>query len=127
MAYVDGFVLVVPKAKRAAYKKMANEGKHMWMKRGALEYMECRLDQAKPKWTKLTFPTLAKAKKNEDVWFSYIVYKDKKHRDAVNKFIEKDMDEFQKKSSKSKKEMMAEMPFDMKRMAVGGFAVEVEG
>jgi alkaline phosphatase len=127
MAYVDGFVLVVPKAKRAAYKKMANEGKDMWMKRGALQYVEAKLDDAKPKWVTFTFPQMTKAKKNEDVWFSYIVYKDKKKRDAVNKLIQKDMEEYQKKSGKSKKQAMAEMPFDMKRMAYGGFTVEVEG
>lgn len=125
--YVDGFVLVVPKAKRAAYKKMAEEGKQMWLKRGALDYKECRLDHAKPKWVTFTFPKMAKAKKGDEVWFSYIVYRDKKHRDTVNKAMEKDMVEWQKKEGKSKKEAMAAMPFDMKKMAYGGFVVEVSG
>lgn len=127
MAYVDGFVLVVPKAKRAAYKKMATEGRDIWMKHGALQYVEARLNQAKPKWVTFTFPIMAKAKKNEEVWFSYIVYKDKKQRDTIKKLVDKEMAEFQKKSGKSDKQMMAEMPFDMKRMAFGGFTVEVEG
>lgn len=125
MAYVDGYVLVVPKARRAAYKKMAREGKDMWMKRGALDYKECRIDDAKPVHATLTFPKLTKMKKGEEVWFSYIVYNNKKHRDEVNKAVEKQMNEWGKKSGKSKKEMMAMMPFDMKRMAVGGFVVEV--
>ncbi len=127
MSYVDGFVLVVPKAKRAAYKKMANDSKGMWMKRGALDYKECRLDDAKPKMVKLTFPKLAKAKKGEEVWFSFVVYKNKQHRDKVNKEVYKEMQEWGKKGGKSKKEMMALMPFDMKRMACGGFTAEVEG
>lgn len=127
MSYVDGYVLVVSKKNRAAYKKMANEGKDMWMKLGALDYKECRMDDAKPPHAKLTFPKMAKARKGEEVWFSFVVYKNKEHRNKVNKGIEKQMSEWAKKSGKSQKQMMALMPFDMKRMAVGGFTVEVEG
>jgi alkaline phosphatase len=127
MSYVDGFVLVVPKKKRAAYKKMANEGKRMWLKLGALSYRECRIDDAKPKWVTFTFPKMAKAKPSEEVWFSYIEYKDKKHRDKINKEIQKGMADAQKKGGKSQKQMMLEMPFDMKRMAYAGFTVEVAG
>lgn len=126
MSYVDGYVLVVPKAKRAAYKKMAQEGRDMWMKRGALDYKECRLDDAKPKMVKLTFPQLAKARGGEEVWFSFVTYKNKAHRNQVNKAIHKDMEEWGKKMKKSKKEMEAMMPFDMRRMAYGGFVAEVD-
>jgi len=38
--YIDVFVLVVPKAKIKAYKRMADEGRIMWMKYGALEYFK---------------------------------------------------------------------------------------
>ncbi|HMZ50664.1 MAG TPA: DUF1428 family protein, partial [Candidatus Sumerlaeota bacterium] len=41
MAYVDGYVLPIPKKKLAAYKKMAQMGAKMWMKHGALDYKEC--------------------------------------------------------------------------------------
>jgi uncharacterized protein YbaA (DUF1428 family) len=125
--YVDGFVLVVPKKKRAAYKKMAEEGKNMWLSLGALDYKECRMNDAKPKWVTFTFPKMAKARKGEEVWFSYIVYRDKKHRDAVNKKVHAQMTEWNKKEGKSKKDAMTGMPFDMKRMAYGGFTVEVSG
>lgn len=40
--YVDGFVLVVSKDKSEEYKKMAEGGRDMWMKFGALSYYECR-------------------------------------------------------------------------------------
>lgn len=126
MSYVDGYVIVIPKKNRAAYKKMAKEGKQMWMKRGALDYKECRIDDAKPKEAHLTFNKLTKVKPTEEVWFSYIVYKNKKHRDEVNKAVQGQMIEWAKKSGKSKKEMMAMMPFDMKKMAYAGFTVEVE-
>ena len=117
--YVDGFVLVVPKNKVAEYRKMAKGGKEMWMKCGALDYKECVLDHAKPQHVTLTFPKMAKAKPNETVWFSYITFKSRAHRDQVNKKVMAGMD----KMAEKYKDMP--MPFDMKRMAYGGFKVVV--
>lgn len=117
--YVDGFVLVVPKKKRAAYKKMAKEGKQMWLSLGALDYKECLLDDAKPEWVTFTFPKMAKAKKGDEVWFSYITYRNKKQRDKIKKQVDARMAEEYKDAK------MSDMPFDMKRMAFGGFNVVV--
>jgi uncharacterized protein YbaA (DUF1428 family) len=116
--YVDGFVLSIPKKNKTAYIAMAREARTVWMKFGALGYKECRIDDAKPKNVTLTFSKLAKNKPTEDVWFSFIVFKSRAHRDQVNKKV---MAYFDKKYSK--KDM--EMPFDMKRMSYGGFKVEV--
>ena len=121
--YVDGFVLVVPKKKLSEYRKMAEMGKKMWMKYGALDYKECvgndlnikPMGGVKP----LSFIKMAKAKPTEDVWFSFIVYKSKKHRDEVNAKVMKEM----MKDPKSKD---MSMPFDMKKMAYGGFKVIVD-
>lgn len=120
--YVDGFVLVIPKKNVAAYKKMATEGSRIWKKFGALDYKECVGNDLSPKMSgphALGFPRMTKAKKNETIWFSYIVYKNKKHRDAVNKKV---MDYFGKKYADMKN---VEMPFDEKKMAYGGFTVVV--
>lgn len=46
--YVDGFVLVVPKDKTKEYKKMAEGGRDIWMKHGALGYYECLGNDLKP-------------------------------------------------------------------------------
>lgn len=123
--YVDGFVLVVPKSKTAAYRKMALEGKKMWKKFGALDYKECMGDDLTPpsmgEMKALSFNTLANAKEDEVVWFSYITFKSKAHRDQVNKKVMAEMD----KMAEKYKDM--EMPFDMKRMAYGGFKVVVSG
>lgn len=119
MSYVDGFVLVVPKAKIKAYEKMARQAGKIWKKHGALEYFECIGNDLNPKWAKLTFPKMVKLKKDESVWFSFITYKNKKHRDAVNKKVMKEME----KDKEKYKNM--EMPFDMKRMAYGGFEARV--
>lgn len=115
--YVDGFVLVVPKSKIAAYKKMATEGRNTWMKYGALDYKECMGDDLKPKQVTLTFPKLIQAKPSEVVFFSYIVFKSRKHRDEVNKKV---MAHFDEKYKDQK------MPFDMRRFSYGGFKAVVE-
>ena len=123
--YLDGFVFVVPKDKIAEYKKMAEEGARIWMRYGALEYMECmgedlitrKMDGMKP----LAFTEMAKAKPDETVWFSFIVYQSRQHRDEV--YI-KVMEEMKKQKEKYKD---VSMPFDMERFAYGGFEVVVEG
>ena len=110
--YVDGFVVPVPKKNLAAYRRMARKYDALWIKHGALEVHECAADDVKP--GKLTsFPQAVKLKADELVIFSWIVYKSRRHRDAVNKKVMADP-------------MMANMdptsmPFDGKRMFWGGF------
>ena len=122
--YIDGFVIAVPKKNVNAYRKMAREGADAWKKFGALEYFECMGDDLKTKGgngmpAAISFLALANVKPSETVWFSFIVFKDKKHRDAVNKKV---MSYFDKKYANAKD---MPMPFDMKRMAYGGFNVAV--
>ncbi len=123
--YVDGFVLIVPKDKVQEYTKMASDGRDMWVKHGALEYYECMGDDLKAQemgdMKTLTFPELTKANADETVWFSFIVFESKQHRDEVNKKV---MDEMSEKYKDAKDFFI---PFDMKRMTYGGFSVEVEG
>ncbi len=123
--YIDGFVLVVPKAKAEEYKKMAEAGRDSWMKHGALAYYECRGDDLDPREMggekARAFPEMAGAHSDQTVWFSFIVFKSKEHRDEVNAKVMKEMGE----AADEYKNMP--MPFDMKQMAYGGFQVEVEG
>jgi len=123
--YIDGFVLVVPKDKEADYKKMAEEGRDMWIKHGALEYFECRGDDLKQQEMggekSRAFGEMAGAKSDENVWFSFIVFNSRQHRDEVNKKVMDEMNE------KYKDQSDFTMPTDMKKMAYGGFDVAVEG
>lgn len=123
--YVDGFVIVIPKDKVEDYKKMAQEGKESWMKHGALSYYECMGDDLEPKdmggGMPLGFKELTKANSNDTVWFSFITYKDRAHRDEVNKSVNEEMAE------KYKDATDFQMPFETNRISVGGFSVEVEG
>lgn len=123
--YVDGFVLVVPKGKEAEYEKMAEMGRDSWMKHGALQYFECRGNDLKQQEMgdekSRAFAEMAGANSDENVWFSFIVFNSKAHRDEVNKKVMDEMAEaFQEHSD-------FVMPVDMKRMAYGGFEVAVEG
>ena len=117
--YVDGYVLVVKKKDLAAYKKMAQMGKKLWLKYGALDYKECVLDDAKPKHVILTFSKMTKQKANEIVIFSYIAFTSKAHRNAVNAKVMKDP------MMNDPKYTDMPMPFDMKRMSYAGFKVIV--
>src|SRR5687768_11109002 len=117
--YVDGFVIPVPKKNTAQYRKMASGASRVWKKFGALDYKECIIDDVKPPFVKRTFPKMVKVKPGEVVWFSFIVYKSRAHRDAVNKKV---MAHFEKKYGK---DASKDMPFDMNRLAFGGFKVLV--
>lgn len=123
--YVDGFVLVVPKDKTDEYKKMAEGGRDTWIKCGALEYFECRGNDLVPQEMggekARAFPEMTGATSEDTVWFSFIVFKSKEHRDEVNARVMEEMS----KQKEGDKDMF--MPFDMKKMAYGGFQVEVEG
>jgi uncharacterized protein YbaA (DUF1428 family) len=115
--YVDGFVLPVPRRNAAAYRRIARKAGRIWREHGALAYYECVADDVKPgKWT--SFPQSVKLKKGEVVWFSWIVYKSRRHRDRVNAKVMKD--------PRLAGMMPAAMPFDGKRMIYGGFEVAVE-
>ncbi len=116
--YVDGFVIAIPKKNKAMYLKMAKEGSVVWKQFGALDYKECVIDDAKPKGVTFTFSKMVQAKPTEAVWFSFIVFKSRAHRDAVNKKV---MAYFEKKYGKTG----MGMPFEMDRFATAGFKVEV--
>ena len=117
MTYVDGFLIPIPKKNLAAYRKQAKLGAKLWMEHGALDYMECVADdlvvddmqgnKVKP------FVDLTKLKEDETLAFSWILYKSKAHRNAVNKRVMKD--------PRMLKGMQEPMPFDMARFCYGGF------
>lgn len=115
--YVDGFLLPIPKKKLPAYRRMALEAGKVWREHGALEFRECVGDDLNVKMG-VPFPRAAKVKRGEVPVFSWIVYKSRAHRDAVNARVMKD--------PRIMKSMEGRMPFDVKRMAYGGFKVLVD-
>lgn len=116
MAYVDGFVLAVPKDKLEAYKAMARLAGEVWMEYGALSYVEALGDDV-PYGELTSFPRAVMATDDEVVVFSWITYADKASRDDIMAKVMVD---------ERLKACMADTPFDGKRMIFGGFEAFVE-
>jgi uncharacterized protein YbaA (DUF1428 family) len=117
MRYVDGFLLVVPKKKIAAYAAIAKKAAKVWKEHGALEYRECVGEDVASKMG-VPFPERVAAKKGEVVVFSWITYRSRAHRDRVNDKVMQD--------PRIAKMMKDDPPFDWKRMSFGGFDVLVD-
>jgi uncharacterized protein YbaA (DUF1428 family) len=118
MAYVDGFVLPVPKKNLKAYMQMSKKAGKVWREHGALEYRECFGDDMKTHCG-TPFPKQMQCKPGETVVFSWIVYKSRAHRDRVNAKVMKDPRLNTMMGGKP-------MPFDVKRMLYGGFEIAVD-
>ena len=118
MTYVDGFVVPVRKNKLARYRSMAKKSAKVWREYGALEFHECVADDV-PYGKRTSFPRSVKLKRGETVVFSWIVYRSRAHRDRVMAKVMQD---------KRIAAMMSNtkyVPFDGKRMLVGGFKTMV--
>ena len=118
MAYVDGFIVPVPKKNVEAYRRLARKAGKIWREYGALEFKECVADDVKM-GKRTSFPRSVKRKPSETVMFSYIVYKSRKDRDRINAKVMKD-------PRLAKMMDVKAMPFDAKRMIYGGFKVLVD-
>jgi len=116
MAYVDGFLVPVPKDKLEAYKALAQKGSEVWLEHGALSYVECVADDV-PHGELTSFPRAVQLKDDEVVIFSWVTYKDRASRDEVMAKVMAD---------ERLKADMASMPFDGKRMIFGGFQAFLE-
>ena len=116
MAYVDGFVLAVPKKNLDAYKDMARKAGAVWMEHGALSYAECVGDDV-PYGELTSFPRAVMAKDDEIVVFSWVTYASRAERDRI---VAKVMADERLKGDAQN------MPFDGKRMIYGGFEPFVE-
>ena len=111
MAYVDGFLLAVPKANLEAYKAMARTAGAVWKEYGAIDYVECIGDDV-PYGELTSFPRAVLASDDEVVIFSWITYESRARRDEV---LAKVMADPRLKAD------MDNVPFDGKRLIYGGF------
>ena len=117
MAYVDGFIVAVPKAKVDEYKEFSRQAGEVWKEHGALQYVECVADDV-PYGERTSFPRAVQATEEETVVFAWIRYELREHRDEVNAKVMAD--------ARVKGMDMATAPFDGKRMIFGGFKVLLE-
>ena len=110
MAYVDAFVIPVPKDKVEDYKAFSKSMMHFWTENGCLQYVECIGDDV-PAGEVTSFPKAVQATDDEVVAVGFAVWPDKAMRDAANA----------KMMDPSAPQPEGEMPFDGKRMFWGGF------
>ena len=110
MAYVDGFVVPVPKRRLAA---MARKAGNLWREHGALAFHKTVAGDV-PYGKRTSFPRGVKLKRGETVVFSWIEFRSRSHRDRVNAKVMKEKRLARMMKTKS-------MPFDGKRMIFGGF------
>ncbi|MFT4159780.1 DUF1428 domain-containing protein [Shinella sp.] len=116
MAYVDGFLLAVPKANLEAYKAMARTAGAVWKEYGAIDYVECVGDDV-PYGELTSFPRAVLASDDEVVIFSWITYESRARRDEI---LAKVMADARLQGDDWKD------VFDGKRMIYGGFEAFIE-
>lgn len=112
--YVDGFIVPVPKANLAAYRRLSTRCGKIWKEYGALDYLECVADDV-PEGKVTSFPRSVKLKPDEVVVFSWITYPTRAARDRINKKVMSDP----RLGALMNDPKSA--PFDAKRMIFGGF------
>src|SRR5690606_21846020 len=115
MAYVDGFVVAVPTAKKEEYRQIAEKAAPVFKEHGALSVVECWGDDV-PEGKLTSFPMAVKCQDDETVVFSWITWPSRAVRDVGMK---KTMEDPRLKPEHDT------MPFDGKRMIYGGFEVIV--
>jgi uncharacterized protein YbaA (DUF1428 family) len=112
MSYIDGFVVPVPTGKKQAYRELAAKAAPIFEEYGATSIVECWGDDV-PDGKVTDFKGAVKARPDETVVFSWIVWPTKEVRDAANAKMRDD----------PRMKMTPDMPFDGQRMIFGGFEV----
>lgn len=119
MSYIDGFVIAIPKANKAAFTEHARTGDPVFMELGATRILECWEDDV-PDGTLTDFRRAVQAKPDEAVAFSWVEWPDKATRDAAHARMVQMMDGSVAVDPRMDPEKNP-MPFDGKRMIFGGF------
>lgn len=116
MAYIDGFIVPVPRNRIEEYRAIATLAAAVWREHGALEYKEFIAEDVNPGEV-TSFPQSVKLEPGEVVFLSWVVFESRAQRDRVNAKV---------RSDPRMQSDPAEMPFDGKRMIYGGFETFVE-
>jgi uncharacterized protein YbaA (DUF1428 family) len=116
MTYFDGFVLPVPQANREAFREHASGLAPFFEGHGVTRVVEAWGDDV-PDGKVTDFKRAVNAKDDENVVFSWFEHPDKAARDAATEKM---------RSDPRMAQMGADMPFDGKRMIMGGFEAIVE-
>ena len=118
MSYIDGYVFPVPEKNKDMVTEHAKFMDQLMIDCGALRVMECWQDEIKAGKVN-DFFTAVHAKDDEKIMFSFVEWPDKEPRDAAMQKMPAMMDTPEFKAHFE--ELGEQMPFDGKRMIMGGF------
>ena len=116
MTYFEGFVAAVPEANKGAYLEHANKFAPIGRELGVKRHLEA-WESDVPEGKVTDFRKAVDAKPDEKIVFAFFEYPSKAERDAANEKF---------RSDPRMEDMGANMPFDGKRMIMGGFEAIVE-
>jgi uncharacterized protein YbaA (DUF1428 family) len=116
MTYFEGFIAPVGASNKEAYRNHSQKFARIAPEFGIERMVECWADDV-PHGKVTDFYRAVQANDDETVVFSFFQYPSKKEREAAN-------EKFQ--SDPRMAEMMTDVPFDGKRMVMGGFDAIVE-
>ena len=116
MTYFEGFIVPVPEANRDAFRKHADQGASLLGDIGVRRQVEAWGDDV-PEGKVTDFRKAVDATAGETAVFAWFEYPDRQARDAAN---EKMM------SDERMEALGTDVPFDGKRMILGGFEAIVE-
>jgi uncharacterized protein YbaA (DUF1428 family) len=116
MSYFEGFIVPVPEARKDEYRTHAAEAAPIFLDIGVKRHFEA-WDSDVPEGKVTDFRKAVNAKPDEKVVFAWFEYPDRATRDAANAKM---------MSDPRMEELGANMPFDGKRMIMGGFDAIVE-
>lgn len=108
--YVSGFVIPVPKSKKEEYRALAEKAASFFKEYGATEIFE-NWEVSVPDGKVTDFRKAVQATADEAIVFSWMIWPDKATADAAEKKMLED----------PRMEDLGPMPFDGKRMILGGF------
>ena len=114
--YVQGFVLAVPEGKKDAYRDIAERFWEIMKDYGALSQVECWEADVKD-GTTTDFRMAVEAEAGEKIVFSWVTWPDRATADASHDKLMADPRMAEQFGAPDG----SDMPFDGKRMIVGGF------
>ena len=116
MSYIDGYAAAVPTANREAFRAQAEKMATAFKEWGALQVMDAWGDEV-PDGETTSFPMAVKCRPDETVVFGWIVWPSREARDAAHARMMAD---------ERLRPGAEPMPFDGKRLILGGFRPLVE-
>lgn len=115
MSYVEGYVIPVPTDRKDEYESMARSAAPVFQEYGASRIVECWGDDV-PAGEVTDFRRAVQAHEGESIVFSWVEWPSREVRAQATEKMKND----------PRMQMTPDMPFDGKRVILGGFEVLID-